>query len=326
MLAIGRADLRRAIIMREAIDAAREAFVAWSGGEASVPARQHIATANGTTLVMPAYAPAAGAFGVKVVSVTPANSERGRPTVQAAVLLFDEPTGAPVALLDGTFLTQFRTGAAMGLGAELLARPDADVVALFGAGATARTSLWAVCAVRPIREVRVVHPRAERFPDFQAAMRDYLGDAGPELRRVEEPLEALRGAPIVLTATTSATPLFPGAAIEPGAYVGALGAYTPTTRELDTEAIRRARLVVDSRDSALREAGDVVIPIQEGAITPEHIYAELGEIASGVRPGRAAPDEIVVFKSVGNAIQDLTLAARAYEHARAMGLGTMVPM
>jgi ornithine cyclodeaminase/alanine dehydrogenase-like protein (mu-crystallin family) len=273
---------------------------------------------------MPASAGAT--FGVKVVSVTPGNAGRGLPTVQAAVLLLDEPTGTPVALLDGTYLTQLRTGAAMGLGADLLARPDADVVALFGAGATARTSLAAVCSVRPIREVRVVHPHAEHFPAFARDVESELGAAAPILRRVEDPREALRGSRVVITATTSATPLFPGAAIEPGAYVGALGAYTPSTRELDTAAILRARVVVDAREATLREAGDLVIPMREGAIGPDDVYAEIGEIAAGARPGRTSPDEIFLFKSVGNALQDLTLASRVYTRARERGLGTTIPI
>jgi ornithine cyclodeaminase/alanine dehydrogenase-like protein (mu-crystallin family) len=214
----------------------------------------------------------------------------------------------------------------MGLGAELLARPDADVVALFGAGGTAQTSLWAVCTVCPIREVRVVHPHAERFPAFLATMRDYLGDACPAIRRVESPVEAIRGASIVLTATTATTPLFPGEALEPGTYVGALGAYTPDARELDTTTILRSRLVVDAREAALHEPGDILIPIQEGRMTPDHIWAELGEIAAGDRPGRLSPDEIVVFKSVGNAVQDLVLAHQLYARAKERGLGTHVTL
>jgi ornithine cyclodeaminase len=325
MLAVSRSDIRRAVTMSDAIQAARDAFVALSSGQGTVPLRMHLRTPNGTSLFMPAFAPGAASVGVKIVSVTPENPARDLPTVQAVVLLLEERTGVPVALLEGTFLTQLRTGAAMGLGAELFARPDADVVALFGAGATARTSLWAACTVRPIREVRVVHPHAARFPELVAAMRDFLGDACPPLHRLGSPEEALRGASIVLTATTSPTPLFPGDAIEPGAYVGALGAYTPTTRELDTAAILRSKLVVDTRAGALHEAGDVAIPIQEGHLTADRIWAEIGEIAGGQRPGRTSRDEIVVFKSVGNAMQDLVLGARAYERARALGLGADVP-
>jgi ornithine cyclodeaminase/alanine dehydrogenase-like protein (mu-crystallin family) len=326
MRVIGQADIRRAVTMRVAIDAAREAFVALSTGQAQAPLRAHLATAGGTMLVMPGYARPAGAAGLKLVSVNPDNPARGLPTVQAVVLLASDQDGTPRALLEGTLLTQIRTGAAIGLGAELLALPDADIVALFGAGATARTSLWAICTVRPVREVRVVHPHAERFPAFLAAMRELLGDACPTIRRVDSAAEALAGARIVVTATTSPVPLFPGELLEPGAYIGALGAYTPETRELDTTAVLRARLVVDSRAAALAEAGEVCLPIAEGAMTAAHIWAEIGEIAAGLRPGRTAPDELILFKSVGNAVQDLVLAARVLRAVEAGDGGRAVSL
>jgi ornithine cyclodeaminase/alanine dehydrogenase-like protein (mu-crystallin family) len=326
MLAISRAEIRQAVTMRDAIDAARAAFRALTNGQAVVPPRPHVTTANGTSLFMPAYKQSGDTVGLKLVTVTPENPRRGLPTVQAVVLLVDESTGTPAAILEGTFLTQLRTGAAMGLAADLLARPDAQTVALFGVGATAQTSLWAVCSVRDVGEVRVVHPHAERFPGFATAMREHLGAACPPLRRVESPAEAIQRADVVLTATTSAAPVFPGEALAPGTFVGALGAYAPKMRELDTITILRSHLVVDTRGGALREAGDVVIPIEEGTLSSDDIWAELGEIASGTRPGRTKADEIFVFKSVGNAMQDLTLATRIYELARARSLGTEVPL
>ncbi len=318
---IGSATLARTVSMTEAIAAAREAFVALATGEAVVPVRAHVPVAGGMALFMPGYSRTLGFAGLKLVSVTPENPGRGLPVVQAAVLLMDDTTGTPVALLEGATLTRIRTGAAIGLGAELFALPGADTVALFGAGATARASLEAVCAVRPVRDVRVVHPHAERFPAFVAAMRAALGDRCPGLRRVETAAEALRGAQIVITATTSPEPLFSGSLIEPGAYAGALGAFTPETRELDTEAVLRARLIVDTRAGALAEAGEVVIPIREGRMTEAHIHAEIGEVAAGMRPGRQGAG-IIIFKTTGNAMQDLTLAVRVYRRAEQLGLGT----
>lgn len=326
MLVLGREDLRKVVTVELALRAAREAFAALGGGTARVPRRIHLETPHGVSLVMPAFGEAGDAVGVKIVNVTPANSERGLPTVQGLVLLFDEATGTPRALLEGTYLTQVRTGAAIGLAADLLARPDAETVALFGAGATARTSLWAIQAVRAIREVRVCQPHPERFPAFAQDLRDLLGADCPALRRVSDPREAIRGADIVVTATTASTPVFPGEALEPGSFVGALGAYRPDTRELDTATIQRSRLIVDSRESALAEAGDVVIPLREGAIDPTHLTAELGEVLLGQAPGRESPDDIVVFKSVGNAIQDLTLAVLAYRSARESGVGSDIDL
>src|SRR5581483_5481541 len=227
MLILSRDDIRRAVTAGDALAAARSAFVALYTGRGVAPARAHVPTADGVTLFMPGYDPASATAGVKVVSVREGNAARGLPTVPGAVLLIDAVTGEPAAVLDGTLLTQMRTGAAIGLGAELFAAPDAAVVALFGAGATAQMSLWAVCAVRPVREVRVVHPHADRFPGFVAAMRGLLGDRCPALHRAEGVEQALVGASIIVTATTAPAPLFSGRLLPAGAYVGALGAYTP---------------------------------------------------------------------------------------------------
>jgi ornithine cyclodeaminase len=321
MLLLGRAEIRQAVTMADAIDAARVAFVALASGEATVPPRPHLTTLESTVLVMPAASPGVDSVGVKIVSVTPGNSGRGEPVVQGIVILVDARTGQPTALIDGTCLTQLRTGAAMGLAADVLARPDAATVALFGAGATARASLWALATVRPIREVRLVHPHRSSDEPFLAAMREYLGENGPLVQPVDRPDAAVEGADVVITATSATTPLFSGAALAPGTFVGALGAYRPTDRELDVATIHRGKVVVDTRTAALHEAGDVVIPIQEGRFSADQIWAELGEILRGTRPGRTAADEIIVFKSVGNAMQDLALAARVYERARAFGLG-----
>lgn len=326
MLVLGRAELRELVTVELALRAAREAFAALASGGALVPPRIHLDTPHSVSLVMPAFREGGDAVALKAVSVTPGNSARGIPTVQGLVLLFDEATGTPMALLEGTYLTGARTGASIGLAADLLARPDAATVALFGSGATARTSLWAICAVREIWEVRVCHPRPERFPAFVEAMGDLLGNGCPTFSRVADPREAVQGADIVVTATTATEPVFPGDALEPGSFVGALGAYRPTTRELDTTTIRRARLVVDSRASALAEAGDVIIPLQAGEIGPEHLVAELGEVLTDQAPGRTSSDDIVVFKSVGNALQDLTLARLAYEEARKKGVGKTIEL
>lgn len=325
MRIIGGRDLRRAVTMVEAIATAREAFAALSTGQADVPVRTHLPTAGGTALFMPGYSRALGFAGLKLVSVTPANPARGLPVVQAAVLLMEDATGTPVALIEGTSLTRMRTGAAIGLGAELFAREDAETMALFGVGAAARASLEAVCAVRPIRRVRAVCRSELHFHEFSRAIRAALGDRVPRLEWAppEESERALSSAAIVVTATTSPAPLFPAELLAPGVYVGALGAFTPETRELDTETVLRARLIVDTRAGALAEAGEVLLPIREGRMTEAHIHAEIGEVVAGLRPGREG-SEIIVFKSSGNAMQDLTLAALAYRRAEQDNLGMAI--
>lgn len=315
-----RDDVRAAVGMKDAIAAMGEAFAQLSTGRADVPLRHQLRTRGGITLLMPAYLRDTADLGLKVVSVNEGNAARGLPVVNAVVLVLDPDTGLPLALMDGTWLTALRTGAASGLATRLLAREDATIVALFGAGVQARTQLEAVRAVRPIREVRIVSRTA-------AAARRLAAELdGVTPRVMDDAAEAVRGAHIVITATTSTAPVFPGAALEPGTHVNAIGAYTPEMRELDDDAVRSAVLIVDSREAALSEPGDIVIPIRSGAITPSHIRAELGEVAAGTRPGRTSADEITVFKSVGSAVQDVVVARLVLRAAESRGLGTLVEL
>lgn len=247
------------------------------------------------------------------------------PTIMGMVVLLDAATGAPVALMEGGYLTALRTGAAGGVAARHLARPDARVAALFGAGAQGRTQVLALAAERPIEEVRVVDPAAGRA---EILARDLAAEL-PAVRWVFPPdsRQAVRGADVVITASTSERPVFPGEALEPGTHVSAIGSFTPVMRELDDTALLRAtKLVVDSREGALAEAGDIIIPLREGKITADRIWAEIGEIVAGRRPGRENPEETTIYKAVGLAVLDVATAAAAWSNARELGLGTKVPL
>ncbi len=312
-------DIRRALPMREAIEAMRAAFIAFSEGRAHIPQRLSISIPEqeGITLVMPGYVPP-DALGLKVVSVFPRNPARGLPTLSALVVMLDPETGAPAALLDGAFLTAWRTGAASGLATDLLARPDAESLALIGAGAQARTQLRAVAAVRSLRRVRVYSRTPARA---QALIEEMRGQEGiPEdIAVAPTPEAAVAEADIVCTATNSSVPVFDGRALQPGTHINAIGSFTLEMRELDEETFRRAaRVVVDSRAAALAEAGEVVWAIRQG-ILREADLVELGEIAAGRRPGRERPEEITLFKSVGLAVQDLVAAQRVWQRIRAQG-------
>ncbi len=312
-------DIRRALPMREAIEAMRAAFIAFSEGRAHIPQRLSISIPEqeGITLVMPGYVPP-DALGLKVVSVFPRNPARGLPTLSALVVMLDPETGAPAALLDGAFLTAWRTGAASGLATDLLARPDAESLALIGAGAQARTQLRAVAAVRSLRRVRVYSRTPARA---QALIEELRGQEGiPEdIAVAPTPEAAVAEADIVCTATNSSVPVFDGRALQPGTHINAIGSFTLEMRELDEETFRRAaRVVVDSRAAALAEAGEVVWAIRQG-ILREADLVELGEIAAGRRPGRERPEEITLFKSVGLAVQDLVAAQRVWQRIRAQG-------
>ena len=340
MLALSGEDLRALVPMRDAIAAVREAFIALSAGRAVIPVRTAVAVPGGEAvfLAMPGAVegPAAAAagqvmvagvpvLGAKLVSVFPRNRAAGAPVIQAVVLLFDGTDGRPLALMEGATLTALRTGAATGVATDLLALPDAGIVALFGAGVQARTQIEAVCTVRSVTQIRVVEPSPERAEGFAAWARDQAWVRGATVLVVADPELAVRGAEIIVTATTSPTPVFPGRAVGPGTHVNAIGAFQPTTREVDSDLVTRAAIFVDSRAAALEEAGDLLIPMREGRLAAEGIRAEIGEVAAG-GPGRRRQDEVTLFKSVGNAAQDLAVAALAVRRAQASGRGVGIAL
>jgi len=306
--------------MPAAIDAMRDAFSTLSAGDATVPVRLGLETEYGVSLFMPAYMKPSGQAGAKVVSVNPGNADMDLPVIHAVVLVLDPVTGRALALMDGTWLTALRTGAIGGLAADLLAREDASVVALFGAGVQARTQLEAVRCVRDIREVRIVSPSGSSADQLASELE------GVDARRVDDPNDAIAGADIVIGATSSSTPVFDGHRVEPGTHVTGVGSFTTEMREVDTELIMRARVVVDQRDAILEEAGDIVGPIRDGAVDESVMSAEIGEILLGQADGRRDAEEITFFKSVGNAVQDLAVAARVLQVAERDGLGVVVDL
>jgi ornithine cyclodeaminase/alanine dehydrogenase-like protein (mu-crystallin family) len=321
-------DLRELVPMADAIAAVRQAFIELSAGRAVVPLRAHVPVASqeAALLAMPGYLPAMGGLGAKLVTVFPRNPSRGLPTISATVVLLDAGTGEPAALIEGTYLTALRTGAAGGVAADLLARREAGIVVLFGAGAQGRTQLEAVCTVRPVTQIRVVDARAGAAEACVTWAREqpWLRDATAVVASDAE--LAVRGAEIVITATTSATPVVPDGAVAPGAHITAVGAYTPQTREIPGEVVARAAVFVDHRAAALAEAGDLVLAARDGLFSPEAVRAEIGEVAAGVAPGRTRDDEITLFKSVGHAVQDLAVAGLALARAEAGGRGQHVEL
>lgn len=325
MRVLSAGDLRALVSMADAIAAVKQAFVELSAGRIAVPQRVHVPVGSGGTLLaMPGYLPAVGGLGAKLVAVFPDNAREGLPTIFATVILVDAATGEPAALIEGASLTAIRTGAAGGLAAELLARPESSIVALFGAGVQGRAQLEAVCAVRKVTQVRVVDRRPDRAEAFVRWAREQAWIGGATVIPVSDPTLAVRAADIVITATTSETPVFPAGEVGAGTHVTAVGAYTPQTREIPGEVMSKAVIFVDSLPAAMAEAGDVLIPLREGLIPQEAIRAEIGEVAAGTAPGRRSPEEITVFKSVGHAVQDLAVAALARARAEAAGRGVVV--
>lgn len=320
MRILTREHVRRAVDMAGAIEAMRSAFAQLSDGRARIPRRLALATPGGQTLYMPGYLEEGPALGGKVVSVFPDNPRRGLPAVTGVVLLLDPETGEPRALMDGTWLTTLRTGAASGLATDLLARADARVLAVFGAGAQARGQVEAVRTVRAVEEVRIVSRTRSSAETLAGEIRDVTARVFEDRRR------AVEGADVVVTATDSETPVFEGRHVAPGTHVNAIGSYRPDMRELDARLMSRARVVVDSREAAWSEAGELCLAKEEGVIGDDAVDAELGEVVAGERPGRTTEEEVTVFKSVGSAAQDLAVAARVLEAAERKGLGVRVEL
>jgi len=313
-------DIDRAIDMRGAIEVMSAAFMQLAAGRANVPQRLGLTTDTGLVLAMPGFLPDERALAIKIVTVFPDNSRLELPSIFGLVVVLDALTGAPLALMEGGRVTAVRTGATSGLATNLMARQDARTVALFGAGVQARTQLAGVRAVRHIREVRIVARRTDAAERFARELADVT------VRIVDDPSEAIRGADIVITATTSSTPLFSGRDLEPGTHINAIGAYAPSMREVDSVAVERSRVVVDTRDGARAEAGDLIIPVREGVISFDHIKAELGEVVNGTIHGRTSKKEITLFKSVGHAAQDVALARCVLDRATSEDIGIMVTL
>ncbi len=312
--------------MADAIVGVKQAFAQLSAGQAVVPLRHHIEIPDkGSSLVMPAYLPEQGALTVKVVNVFPKNTEKRMPTIHALVLVVDNETGRPRAVLEGGALTAIRTGAASGAATDLLARPDASSMLIIGSGVQARTQLEAVCTVRDIREVQLFSLNRQ---EAQAFAND-LGGKGPiptSIHIVENVNMAVSQADIICAATTSSTPVFDGKALKPGAHLNGIGSFTPQMQEIDLVTVKRSAVFVDSREAVWAEAGDLIIPLRNGDITEDHIVAELGEIVAGQHPGRSKDDQITFFKSVGVAVQDAAAASITLKNALQQNLGTIISL
>ena len=323
VLIVNQSEVPRLLPMKDCIDVMARAFAAMARGEAAMPLRQilWLPERSGALALMPAHLTGLAAIGLKAVTFFPRNEETELDSHQGAVLLFESGRGRLLAMIDATSVTAVRTAAVSGLATQNLAREDAGDLAIVGSGVEARTHLEAMLAVRRIRRIRVASKTAERARAFaeREARRHSIGVLACGSVR-----EAVEGADLVCTATSSREPVVLGEWLAPGAHVNAVGSSVATARELDTGAVLNSRVFVDQREAALAEAGDLVIPIQAGAITAEHVVAELGELVIGAAQGRTSPTEITVFKSVGLAIEDVAAAQHIYAKARGSGFGKWV--
>lgn len=311
--------------MRDIVDAMEMAFIELSKGSAEMPLRAHISIAEpeGTVLFMPSYMKVTEMIGIKTVTLFENNRINNIPYIQGMVCLFDGNNGTPKAVFDGMTITALRTGAASGLATRLLARTNTSTCAVFGAGVQGRTQLEAVCAVRDISKAVIFDPIPAAALVFAEEMSKKLNI---EVEVAKTPKDALREADLICCATISETPIFDDKDLPVGVHINAVGSYKPHAQEVPEEMVLRSRLYVDHRESVLEETGDLIIPMNKGLLTAEHIIAEIGEVAAGKAPARTSDDEITFFKSVGVALQDLAAAAIALKRAEDLDIGTIVEL
>src|SRR5438874_4484131 len=329
VLVLSEADVYRTLPMRDCIGVMREALGALASGNAYAPLRMVVRLPDGSGLlaIMPGQMSggdgARPALGMKAVAIFPGNAARGIDTHQGAVLLLDADTGRLSAVMDAAAVTAIRTAAVSALATDLLARKDAQDLAILGAGVQARTHLEAIAAVRPLRRARVWSRTAERAHNLVTEERHRYAFPVEAMPTAEA---AVHEADIIVTVTASPEPVLLGAWVRRGAHVNAVGSALPTARELDTACVCAARIFVDRRESALAEAGDLLIPIREGALRPEQIVGELGQVVTGQVVGRRSDDELTLFKSLGLAVEDVAAAAFVVQRAQDARTGTRVPM
>ena len=322
MRIVNQREATQALTMGRAIDVMRETLVALDRGHALLPPRtmMKLPRNRDALWIMPSYAGTPASLGIKLLTAFPGNLGTPYDTHQGAVLLFGDH-GELLALVDATAMTAIRTAAVSGVATHALARPESSVLAILGSGAQAAAHLEAVVTVRPITHVRIwsrTREHAERLA------RDLRARQEVDVAACASVEEAVADADVICTTTASHTPVLEGRWLRPGVHINAVGSGSPTDREVDGVTMRRARVFVDRMESAMREAGDLLLAIEEGAITHEHIAGELGAVLVDRTPGRRSPDEITLFKSVGLGAEDVAAARATYDECLRRGLGLEV--
>ena len=308
------------LTMAETIDVVEKAFEAHGKGKTQMPPKSYLFFSNGDLRVMPAYLSPEDIAGVKIVSSHPNNPKKGLPTVMALIILNDPKTGEPMAIMDGKYITDMRTGAAGGIAAKYLARKDSRVVGMIGSGAQAKTQLLALAEVITIDKVKVssrTKSHAIRFTEEMSRTLDL------NIVPTDSNEEAVRNSDIVVTTTPSRKPIVMSDWISDGMHINAIGADAPGKRELDADILLRSKIVVDDWKQA-SHGGEINVPLSKGIISKEDVHGELGEIVAGKKVGRENDEEVTVFDSTGLAIQDVSTAYLVYRKAEVEGRGSKI--
>lgn len=312
---ISKEDIQKIFSMQNAIESCKEALRLYSSGSANVPLRTILPVQkhHGQSLFMPAYVENLNALGIKIVSVYPKNIEIGKPAVPAQMILLNAKTGEVSAFMDGTYLTQLRTGAVQGAATDLLARKDAKIGLLIGAGGQAETQLEAMLTVRNLNEVRIYSRHFEQAKLFAWAMQKKFESLHTKIHAVKNVNESVREADIITAITNSKTPVFDGYLVRKGTHINGMGSYTHDMQEIPESLLLNAdKIIFDTTDGVLSEAGDILIPMKAGHIQQSDFNGELGQLILNQIKGREHPGEITFFKSVGSAVLDVVTAHFIY--------------
>ena len=305
MVILNKKQINKMVAMKEAIEAMKTAFVQLSNGEAIIPTRlsTDVPDKNAISLVMPAYSLDSPYYTVKVVSVNYSNPQKGLPLLHSSVQVFDASKGNIVATLDGESVTAIRTGAVSGLATGILARKDAKVGAVFGTGVQAKSQVEAILAMKNLEKILVFSRTKESAELLCRLIYNTYG-----IKASTGNKDSLKEADVICTATPSKKPLFDHGDLNLGVHINAIGSFKPHMQEIPVETVINSKVIVDKRETCTVEAGDLIIPVEEGRWSFDLVHGELGQVISGEVSGRDSEDEITLFKSVGNAIQDLALA------------------
>lgn len=325
MLVLSEKEVRGLLEVEELIQVLEQAHIQFSTGKAVMPVRQVVPLPQikGRITSMPAYLSKSNALGMKVVTYFPENPKQGMPIILGTVSLYDPRSGKTLAVMEGSYITAIRTACVSAVATKALANPETPLLGILGAGVQARAHIRALSKARRISAVRIYSPSGKSALKVKQELEP---ECGVEIDPVDSAEKAVRGSDLLVTVTTANEPIVQADWLKPGVHINAVGSHRPDLREIDGATFKRARVVVDSREAIMAECGDILLAIKEGAITENHIYAEIGEILAGKKPGRTAANEITVYKAVGIAIQDVATARLVYQKALERTVGTTVDL
>ncbi len=325
MLILSEKDVKSLLDFQELIEALEKAYVQFSTGRAIAPVRlvMPVPQITGRLTSMPAFLSADNALGMKVVTYFPENAHLGLPIIGATISLYSPESGRITVLMDGSYITAIRTACASAMATKALANPETPVMGLLGAGVQARAQIRVLSQVGQMRHVKVYDPMPGSGDQLKTELES---EVGVEIEVVPTAKKAVQEADLLVTVTTANEPILDWEWLKPGVHINAVGSHRPDQRELDAATVKGARLVVDSRSAILAECGDILMAIQEGAITEDQVDTEIGHVLAGLKQGRTNPQEVTLYKSVGIAFLDVATAALVYQKAQDGNVGTQVEL